>query len=184
MILRAVAGPTPSSSPSSASVAEFRLTGVVGTPGPAPPPTSGAAAAPLGRLDRHDDLPSVGDLRREVQRVEVRAAARPAGPPDGVLHARARGHGDEARVADRARDVDDGPSARGPPHPHARRRRPRAARRRPAGRSRRPRPPRSEHDDEQPGEGRRGRAAGGPDRAWSDRRSPRVTAQHVSAPDP
>src|SRR3954452_7331958 len=99
MIFCAVAGPTPSSVSSCSAVALLRL---IGGPGaapdaPAPPPGTGTAAAPprapachrtrrraAARARRHHDLLAVGDLRREVDRVDVCARARAARALDCV----------------------------------------------------------------------------------------------------
>ena len=69
-------------------------------------------------LARHDDLLSVCHLRREVDRVDVGPAARPARADNGVLHARAAAQPIDAGVADRARDVHERAGGRRALNPH------------------------------------------------------------------
>ena len=106
-ILLAVAGPTPSRVSSCSAVAVLRLTGAgggpPGSPAPAPPHRRGTSRAAA----RHDDLLAVGDLRRQVDRVDVRPRARAARAPHGVLDALAVAQPVDARAAHRPGHMDE-----------------------------------------------------------------------------
>ncbi len=64
---------------------------------------------------RHDDLPPVLHLLREVDLRQVRPPPRPAGPPHRVVHPRARAQPVDARPHHRPRDVHHHPRTTAPP---------------------------------------------------------------------
>ena len=96
MIFSAVTGPIPSISSSWSTVA---LPSEIG-PSAAAPATAAAAA-------RHDDLLAVAEPRGQVDAVLGRAPGETAGALDRVGDPRAERQPVDARLGDRARDVDD-----------------------------------------------------------------------------
>ena len=109
-IFCAVVGPMPSSVSSCSSVAVLRLTGPESRrrAGLAGRPRPRSAAHPA----RHDHLLPVGDLRGQVDRLQVGSARRPTRAPQRQVEPRPAGQPVDARVANRAGHI----------HLHARRR--------------------------------------------------------------